>query len=55
MTPIEEIAPQFLARLNITAPAKTQLRAELKALRVTQLTLLPELTSVATITKDLLK
>jgi hypothetical protein len=55
MTPIEEIAPQFLARLNIPAPAKTQLRAELKALRVTQLTLLPELTSVATITKDLLK
>lgn len=55
MTPIEEIAPQFLARLTIPAAAKTQLRNELRALRVTQMTLFPELTSVATITKDLLK
>jgi len=55
MTPIEELAPQFLARLNIPAAAKIQLRAELKALRVTRMTLFPELTSVATITKDLLK
>lgn len=55
MTPIEEIAPQFLARLTIPAAAKTQLRNELRALRVTQMTLFPELTSVAAITKDLLK
>jgi hypothetical protein len=55
MTPLEEIAPQFLARLKIPTQAKPQLRAELKALRVTQMTLFPELTSVATITKDLLK
>lgn len=55
MTPLEELAPQFLARLTIPAAARRQLRAELKALRVTQLTLFPELTSVASITKDLLK
>jgi FRG domain len=55
MTPLEEIAPQFLARLKIPAQAKPQLRAELKALRVTQMTLFPELTSVAMITKELLK
>lgn len=55
MTPIEEIASQFLARLTIPARSKMQLRNELHALRVTQMSLFPELTSVATITKDLLK
>ncbi len=55
MTPIEDLAPQFLGRLTIPSAAKLQLRNELSALRVTQMTLFPELTSVATITKDLLK
>ncbi len=55
MTPIEEIAPQHLAKLTIPANAKSQLRNELRALRVTRMTLFPELTSVAAITKDLLK
>lgn len=54
MTPLEELAPQFLARLTIPAAAKVQLRSELKSLRVTQMTLFPELTSVAAITKDVL-
>ena len=55
MTPIEELAPAFLAKLTIPSKAKRQLRAELEALRITQMTLFPELTSVAVITKDLLK
>lgn len=55
MTPIEEIAPQYLAKLVIPSEAKVQLRNELRALRITQMTLFPELTSVAAITKDLLK
>lgn len=55
MTPLEELAPQFLARLTIPAAAKAQLKADLAALRVTRLSLFPELTSVASMTKDLLK
>lgn len=55
MTPLEEIASQFLAKLTIPAGAKARLRNELHALRVTQMSLFPELTSVAAITKDLLK
>lgn len=55
MTPLEDIASQFLVRLTIPAAAKSTLRAELKALRITQMTLFPELDSVASITKDLLK
>ncbi|XQA69868.1 FRG domain-containing protein [Xanthomonas sacchari] len=55
MAPLEEIADPFLARLTIPAAAKATLRNELRALRITELTLFPELTSVANITKDLLK
>lgn len=55
MTPLEDIASNFLAKLTIPSNAKPQLRNELNALRVTQMTLFPELTSVALITKDLLK
>ncbi|HWI81512.1 FRG domain-containing protein [Ramlibacter sp.] len=55
MTPLEALAPEYLARLTVPAAARQQLRAELRALRVTQLTLFPELTSVASVTKDLLK
>lgn len=54
-TPLEELAPQFLAKLAIPAKAKPQLRSDLSALRVTRLSLFPELTSVASMTKDLLK
>lgn len=55
MTPLEELAPQFLAKLTIPARAKPQLKADLAALRVTRLSLFPELTSVASMTKELLK
>lgn len=54
-TPIETLAPQHLARLHVPAAAKARLQQDLRALRVTQLSLFPELTSVAVITKDLLK
>ena len=54
-SPIEDLAPQHLARFKIPAAAKSQLRDDLKALRITQLTLFPELTSVASVTKDALK
>ena len=55
MTPLEALADAHLANFIIPAGAKTVLRSELQSLRVTQMSLFPELASVATITKDLLK
>jgi hypothetical protein len=55
MSPLETIADRYLSRLTIPSAAKHQLRNELDALRVTKLSLFPELTSVAALTKDILK
>jgi hypothetical protein len=55
MRPLEEFAEDYLARFRIPSAAKTTLRQELNALRFTKMTLFPELTSVAEITKELLQ
>ena len=54
-TPLEELADNFLARITIPAKAKSRVRSELLSLRITRLTLFPELTSVAAVAKELLK
>lgn len=54
-TPLEQLAEPFLARFLIPAAAKSRLRAELSALRLTRLTLFPDLTSVAELAKEVLK
>lgn len=55
LTPLEEVGERHLAKLTVPAAAKPALRAELSALRINQLTLFPELASVAEVTKELLR
>lgn len=54
-TPLEDLAKDYLAKFRIPAGAKAQLRSELAALRITKMSLFPELASVAEATKGLLK
>ena len=52
--PLEEVAKPFLARFIIPKDAKETIRRELAALRINRLTLFPELSSVAAVTKEVL-
>lgn len=54
-TPLEQLAPQFLATFKIPANSKRTIRQELTALRVTNLTLFPELSSVASVATEVLR
>ncbi|MCE3606443.1 FRG domain-containing protein [Massilia sp. P8910] len=55
-TPLDKIAgaAAFFARFTIPAAAKSGIKSELKSLRITRMTLFPELSSVAAITKEAL-
>jgi hypothetical protein len=53
-TPLEILADAFLARFTIPAAAKPRFRSELSSLRITRLTLFPELASVAAVTKEII-
>lgn len=54
-TPLESLAPDYLARFTIPSASKPLFKAELSALRVTRMTLFPELASVAAVTREILK
>ncbi|WP_434348245.1 FRG domain-containing protein [Myxococcus virescens] len=53
-TPIEQLAPQHLIKFTIPATAKKQIQAELSSLRITRMTLFPELASVAAVALEAL-
>ncbi len=53
-TPLEMVAENYLARFTIPKDAKETIRNELAALRINQLALFPELSSVAAVTKEVL-
>jgi hypothetical protein len=54
-TPLEVLAPNFLARFTVPKESKEAIRRELAALRITRLTLFPELSSVAAVAKEALR
>jgi len=54
-TPLEDLAPHLLARFTIPSAAKARLRNELTALRITRMTMFPELASVAAVAKEVLR
>jgi len=53
-TPLEDLASNYLARFTIPSSAKPTVRSELAALRITRMTLFPELASVAEVAKEVL-
>ncbi len=54
-TPLEKVGDPYLARFTIPAAAKAVLRSELLTLRITQLSLFPELASVAVVAREVLR
>jgi hypothetical protein len=54
MRPLETIADKYLARFVIPSAAKKAFQAELAALRITRMTLFPELASVAAVAREVL-
>ncbi|SET98582.1 FRG domain-containing protein [Stigmatella erecta] len=54
-TPLEDLADKYLAKFTIPATAKPRFKAELSNLRITRMTMFPELASVAAVAKEVLK